>query len=268
MFHSASWRNLVVPGGEGGMSAEYAAQLVVFLAGTSYLAVGIYLLRKAAQTRGRPEFYLGLAFLCNGLSYACSELPFVVNVEAFVEELSYLGRIWAGGCSFTIALFTWRVFRSEAAWARGLVGSAAALILAGLLVSALEGDWEGMTPLTHKGFWLDWAGGIAPFVWLSVESSRQYLVARRRIPLGLIDPLVCNRFLLIAIYATLASSTYLLFLPMYVIYEMHGTWSAGLDLLLGLVEIVSLIALTISFYAPAFYHRWVGGADSEAPPAQ
>lgn len=250
------------------MSAEDAAQLVVFLAGSSYLAVGIYLLRKAARTHGRPEFYLGLAFLCNGLSYVCSELPFVANIERFVEEFSYLGRIWAGGCSFTIALFTWRVFRSELAWARWLVGADAALILAGLAVSALEGDWEGMSPLTHSGFWLDWAGGIAPFVWLSFESSRQYLVTRRRLSLGLIDPLVCNRFALIAIYATLASSTYLLFVPMYVVYELHGTWSAGLDLSLGLIETASLVALTISFYAPAFYRRWVAGPDTEPPPAE
>jgi hypothetical protein len=250
------------------MPAEDAAQWVVFLAGTSYLAVGIYLLQKAAKTRGRPEFYLGLALLCNGLSYACSELPFIVNVEGFLEEFSYVGRIWAGVSSFTIALFTWRVFRSEAAWARNLVVIGATLILAGLAVSAFEGDWEGMTPLTYKGFWLDWAGGLAPYVWLSFESSRQYLVARRRLPLGLIDPLVCNRFFLIALYGMFASITYLLFLPMYIVYELHGAWSAGLDLSRGLIEIASLTALAISFYAPAFYRRWVGTAATKAPPAQ
>ncbi|MDH3520895.1 MAG: hypothetical protein OEM49_10610 [Myxococcales bacterium] len=249
------------------MAVEDASQLVVFLSGTSYIAVGIYLLQKAAKTRGRPEFYLGLAFLCNGISYAFSELPFVANLESRIEEFSYLGRIWAGGCAFTIALFTWRVFRSHAAWARGLVAGTAALIVAGLAVSALEGDWEGLTPLTHVGFWLDWAGGIAPFLWLSIEASRQYRVARRRIALGLIDPLVCNRFLLIAIYATLASTTYLLLIPMYIVYEIHGTWSAGLNLSLGLLEIASLIALTISFYVPAFYRRWIGGTEREAPPA-
>jgi hypothetical protein len=247
---------------EGPALLEQAASAFVFLAGTSYLIVGIYLLRKSSTTRGRPEFYLGLAFLMDGLSYGFSELPFAIGADALVPAFSFLGRVFGDGCALAIALFTWRVFRPDARWARRLAWLSVALIAAGLVVSGLEHDWDGMSPLRYKGFWLDWLGGVAPFLWLSFESSRRYLVTRRRIPLGLIDPLVCNRYLLIAVYATLGSLTFFILVPMYIVYEIRGTWVPGFDLATGLAEIICLVALWVSFSAPAFYRRWVGGSDA------
>jgi hypothetical protein len=239
-----------------------AAGTLVFLSGISYVAVGIYLLRKSSTMPGRPEFLLGLAFLFDGFSYGFSEFPFVFGADVLLEEFGFLGRVWGGACSLGIALFTRRVFRPNAAWAQRFVWSIGALIAAGLAVSALEGDWEGITPLSGGGFWLDWLGTMLPFFWLSIESSKQYLITRRRVPLGLIDPLLCNRYLLIAVYATLGTITFFILIPMYIIYQLYGTWSAALDLATGSAEIVSLIALWVSFSAPAFYRRWVCGSDA------
>lgn len=125
-------------------------------------------------------------------------------------------------------------------------------------------DWDGYYPLTYKGFWLEWVGNIVPFIWLSVESIRQYALARRRVRLGFSDPITCNRFLLIGTYATLASFTYFIYVRMYIIYELYDEWPLAMDVALGFVEAVSLIALSISFSAPAFYRRWVGGDPTEA----
>lgn len=238
---------------------DQAAVTLVFLSGISYVVVGIYLLRKASTMPGRPEFLLGLAFLMDGLAYGCSEFPFVFGIDGLLEELSFLGRVWSGGCSLAIALFTRRVFRPGAAWARRLAYGIGALIAAGLVVSALEGDWEGLTPLSGAGFWIDWLGTLSPFLWLAIEASKQYWITRRRVPLGLIDPLVCNRYLLIAVYAALGTTTFFILIPMYIIYELYGTWSVALDLATGTAEIASLLALWISFSAPAFYRRWVYG---------
>jgi hypothetical protein len=127
----------------------------------------------------------------------------------------------------------------------------------GLTVSALEGDWEGTYPLTYTGFWFEWFGGIAPFIWLAVESLCAYSRSRRRVRIGLGDPLVSNRFLLIGIYGALASSTYAVFLWMYIEFERHEVWSDPLGAILGTVEVISLVALWISFAAPAFYRRWI-----------
>ena len=56
----------------GEILLDQAAGVSVFLLGSSYIVVGIYLLRKVSMTRGRPEFYLGLALLMDGFSYGCS----------------------------------------------------------------------------------------------------------------------------------------------------------------------------------------------------
>jgi hypothetical protein len=50
---------------------------------------------------------------------------------------------------------------------------------------------------------------------------------------------------------------------MYIVYELHGVWSGWLDLSLGFVEIISVIALWLSFCTPPFYRKWIG-ASAEA----
>ena len=130
---------------------EKAASVFLYLAGISFLSVGIYLLHKASRTGGIPERYLGLAFLCNGISYGFSEVPFVFGVEHLVDEMSFIGRIFAAGCTISIAVFTYRVFRPTARWAVRLVWIDAAAIVCGLAVSAFEGDWGGLAPLILYG---------------------------------------------------------------------------------------------------------------------
>jgi hypothetical protein len=232
--------------------------ILLFIAEVSYILVGIDLIRRARETRGLPELFLGLAFVFNGLSYLFADLPIFIENEAFLNELGYIGRILAGLCSLTIAAFTWRVFRVEARWAKWTFWAVGVLLVLGLTVSALEGDWEGAKPLTYTGFWFEWFGGFVPFAWLAVESLHAYSRSRRKVRVGLGDPLVTNRFFLIGLYGTLAAITYPLFLWMYIEYELHGVWSDPLNVITGIVEVISLVALWTSFAAPAFYRRWVG----------
>jgi hypothetical protein len=235
---------------------------LLFIAEVSYVLVGIDLIRRAKETRGLPEFFLGLAFVFNGLSYLFTDLPLILHNDAILSEFSYIGRIFAALCSLTIAVFTWRVFRPKAGWAKWGAWAVAALLVIGLTVSALEGDWEGAHPLTYKGFWVEWLGGCVPFVWLAFESLLAYSRSRRKVRIGLGDPLVCNRFFLIGLYGTLAASTYAIFLWLYIEYERHGVWSDPLNAFAGTIEVISLVALWISFAAPAFYRRWVDKAQA------
>ena len=73
-----------------------------------------------------------------------------------------------------------------------------------------------------------------------------YSRSRRQVTIGLCDPLVSNRFLLIGAYGALAFITYTVFLWMYIEYERHGVWSDPLSLATGIVEISSPVALWIS----------------------
>jgi hypothetical protein len=237
---------------------------LLFIVEVSYVLVGIDLIRRSRETRGLPEFFLGLAFVFNGLSYLFADLPSFIDVEAMLNEFSYVGRIFAGLCSLTIGVFTWRVFRPKAARAKWAVGGTGALLLLGLTVSALEGDWEGAYPLTYTGFWFEWLGGVVPFVWLAIESLYAYSKSRLRVRVGLGDPIVSNRFLLIGLYGMLATITYPIYLWMYIGYERHGSWSDPLGAFVGIVEVFSLAALWTSFAAPAFYRRWLDKSEENA----
>jgi len=244
---------------------QEAGVLIVFLAGISYVAVGIYLLQTAARENGGPSLFLGWALLCNGFSFGFSEIAFVAAAEQFLEPLTFISRLCSAACCVSIALFVWKVFRRDSRWGGLAVGLSFALIAIGLTISALEGDWEGYAPLSSRGFWFEWVGSTAPFVWLAFESIRQYRISRLRIPLGLIDPIVSNRYFLIGFYASLASLTFFIYIPMYIVYELHGVWSGGLDLALGVVEVISVIALGFAFSTPPFYRRWIGASGAGAP---
>jgi len=237
---------------------------LLFIVEVSYVLVGLDLLRRARTTRGLPELFLGLAFVFNGLSYLFTDLPTIIHNDAILNEFSYTGRSFAALCSVTIAVFTWRAFRAKAGWAKWFVWADGALLLSGLAISALEGDWQGASPMTYKGFWLEWVGGAAPFLWLMTESLYAYVQSRRRVRIGLSEPLVCNRFLLIGLYGMLASLTYPTFLWMYIEYERSGFWSDPLMVFAGFIEVVSLAALWTSFAAPAFYRRWIGESQTSA----
>jgi len=230
---------------------------LLFIAEVSYVFVGIDLLRRASKTRGLPEFFLGLAFVFNGLSYLFEDLPFIIDIDSVSTEFGYIGRIFAALCALTIAAFTWRVFQPDAGWAKSAFWATGGLLLLGLTVSAFEGDWDGAHPLTYKGFWFAWLGGFLAFIWFAVESLRAYSRSRLQLRIGLGDPIVSNRFLLIGLYGTLAASTYPIFLWMGIMYELHGSWSDPMDVFIGTIEVISLVALWTSFAAPSFFKRWV-----------
>jgi len=90
-----------------------------------------------------------------GCSFGFSEIPFITGADQLLHPLSFIARIFSAACSVSIALFAWRVFRSHTRWGGLAVGLNAAVIAAGLTVSALEGDWEGYSPLSSKGFWIE-----------------------------------------------------------------------------------------------------------------
>jgi hypothetical protein len=170
------------------------------------VVVGIRLLLLARRTRCFPELSIGL-----GLALiAVVGLPLAVLGRIPVLLRTPIGDLLfgAGLCLACVGIvllwaFTWNVFRRTAAWARGLV-FAVALVLAvsagGLLqASARATTLPEILPLTRP-----WAVAIVltvsgAFTWTGLESFAYYRRVRRRLALGLSDPVVVNRFLLWAV---------------------------------------------------------------------
>jgi hypothetical protein len=237
---------------------ESHAYIGELLAGIVYLIVGVRLLRLGRRSGEVPERLLGTTFLFMGLSSACYVLPVFSAFESLWTPLNFAGRVTFLPAAVMLALFTRLVFRPENRWGSWLVWGSAILLVTGVGGSIRGGDWEGFS-ISNGWFWLEWVGFTVPFGWAGSEAFAQYRQARRRVRLELCDPLVCNRYLLWALFGALQACSCLVLLPQYSEYETTSQFTATWDALYGVSIIASLVMIWLVFFPPALYQRWING---------
>jgi hypothetical protein len=171
---------------------------------TLYLAVmwvlGSRLLVHALRRGELPEALLSLHFLlCCTLGYlllgaglAVAQLdllpePVTITIIGAGQLFSVLG-VLAGVC------FNWLVFRRDERWARLLIGAFALVFVIGFLGSAASGGFRGYA--ADPWYRLLYVAYILAALWVMWEPLRFFSLMRRRLALGLADPLLVNRFLL------------------------------------------------------------------------
>jgi len=229
------------------------------------LAVGGRLVRLWVRRRQMPELVFGGATLSQVLAGVGTSLaPAVLPRDA----------VWAGSAVFlvleavgtvAIGLGSWLIFRRSegraraAAWALGAV--VLALTLARLALSD-PGQATATTPLGH-GQHLALAqaltnlGVAAAYGWMAFEAVRYGLLMRRRLALGLDDPIVVHQFLLWG----LASASVVL-INLLVIAVVAGTGRAAETIAwahagVALLGLMGAAALWSAFFTPGFYRAWV-----------
>lgn len=168
----------------------------VLALGLASLAVGARLLVLARRTGGRPELFVGVSYLASGflacpLTLAAAELtrsgsPAAVAVQAANDVAQHAGNAF-------LVLFVWQVFRAGTALGR-VLGVGALVGLAASLAASLASARLDATPTAADTLAVAWRAGI--YAWGCIESLREHAAARRRVRLGLADPLVANRLLL------------------------------------------------------------------------
>jgi hypothetical protein len=237
------------------IDAPYVAQIIT---GLSFLVLAFGLLRRASRTGAAAERLLGVVFLLMGTSYAFSETPYVFQLPLLEAPFSLLGRISYAASVILLAVFTLRVLQHDEAWARWLVCSSASLIAAGLGLAVWEEDWGGFQPLRSYGFWIEWVGLLVPFVWMGLAAFAQFGRAREQARLGLCNPLLSNRFLLLSLFGLLQVCGFFAWAVLYIIFESQRLWTAEMDVLYALTDILSILTIWLAFFPPAPYRRWIG----------
>jgi len=173
------------------------------------LVIGIRLFRLARRGSGfGPEFWLAsffifAAFLGAGLNIsvyagladpALALSPLHGSLVLAASAITY--------CVGTIGLniFIWLTFRRVSGRARWAVVAGSLLVVG---AACVQGLFEGFAVKVFPGvaYWIFYVGRVAPYYWLAIESLRYFAAARRRLRLGLADPLVTNRFLLLGLWA-------------------------------------------------------------------
>jgi hypothetical protein len=239
-----------------------------------YFFVGMRLYRLSRRTGHLPETLIAASFLFWTLCYAIWDIPYAfVDSEELVPAVYSYGSLIAlvlGNVVF--AFFIRAVFRPSERWAIWLVAAIIVSNLAGVVGMAFIGDWEGTNPLANPWYWLEFFGAVAPSTWMGAEGFAQYFKTRRRLKLGLCEPMVCSRFLLWGLAGSLWVILEVIVTASDLVHAFTGYWSELLGLGMAIFEIAPIAIVWFVFFPPAFYCRWVEGGgkstDAVPPPAE
>jgi hypothetical protein len=224
--------------------------------------VGLRLLIMHRRTGMLPELLLGIGLLCMVTGVPLLALSGLGR--GLVGDLRFAPMIFGLGL-FSLSMiclcaFTWRTFRPEARWG-GLVvatvGSAqvAAAIGAAAVLAATGPEIE--TTAAAVGWLVALrVPGIVNFVWTGSEAYRQWRMARRRLAVGIGDPVVTNRFALwcaVGVFCTANNlvSTWLQSRGMGPVAHPAGA------ALIALSGVISAALLWLVFMTPERYRAWV-----------
>lgn len=227
--------------------------------------LGFRLLRLAARTHEVPELAIGSSFVLAGVIGYVLMLAGNPASGAVTQEQAY--RIFTVGYAVIglgvccVYVFIWRTFRASEWWAVALVLLGVGLILA---TSHNSIDPEGGQGLA---FWLGLLGRGGAGIWGAIESLRWWSLMKRRIGLGLADPVVANRFLL---WGLANATTFLIFMSTTMApqgAEAAGSISTSQILLISTMTFATAVLQWLAFFPTQRYLAWVR-ADSAAQPAR
>lgn len=245
-------------------------EALVLLATLSFILVGglvgAKLLLLARRTRQLPELAVGLGvFLVAFVSYPLSLASLSPELAPGTAKLLFaIGSVASALGSSSIYVFTWKVFRPDAAWARVLALAAIAAIVAfaGVSVARVAAaaapsevfrDQLSVARNCVTGF---------SYLWTAVEALRYHGLLRRRRALGLADPVVANRFLLWGVSGVSAT----LGISVSTAVMLTSGAGAGMHpvsmLAVGLAGFTSSVSLYLAFLPPAAWLRFVAGGEA------
>jgi len=225
------------------------------------LVVGTRLIARSRRSHGVPELLMGLTYTAApGLGYPLLiAAPFLPGREATIAAVVVGEALIVFGCS-CFMLFNARVFRPGVGWATSAayVGIGVLIVGGGAVVLANLSTPDAALAAERA------RGGLAAmlfvlglgYAWTAVEGTRYHRMLRRRLVLGLADPIVANRFLLWALAGIVATSWNTVSCYYLLAGVNIGTHPIPL-LATSLGGLVSAVLQVLIFMPPASYARWI-----------
>jgi hypothetical protein len=232
--------------------------------------VGVRLLWLAKSGGGRPAWLCGHGFSL----IAIIGFPLgVLSGQGFAPA----GEVLLPLCAVSLLanglgigsffVFTVSVFRPGALWAHALAGAAiAGMAMSSVgIVSAIALAPSGASSFAVSYGWaatFQWICVLC-FAWMGLEGLAEWWRSRRRLALGLSDPVVSNRLLMWGLFGV---STTLLCLVLAAV-QMSGqptATSPTAQLAQAFFGVVSSVAATLAFFPPRAYRELFGRSAVEA----
>jgi hypothetical protein len=229
---------------------------VFFLAS---LAIGVRLVTLAARTRRLPELLIGLGILGIGPTAMGSMLlaaSLVKSSPGLARGATAFAFVAIAVGATAACVFNWKVFRPDQPSTRIWVCLTAALF--GLAIAAAAAITGFADPLRPG------PGGIfvstlsaANLLWGAGESLLYWRMMRRRLRLGLADPLVTNRFLLWGVGIGAAGLGSVISLGAQFATGAAMAEMPGIMLSNSLHGLTSALLMWVAFLPPAAWKRFV-----------
>ena len=230
----------------------YGAPLV---ASAFYLFAGVRLLGLHHRTGERPELLIGIYFALAGLYYLAYNIPSLFRIDPWSPRMDWIIEwIYIIGI-FPYLFFIRAVFRPNETWSSALVVSCSLFLLVGTAMGGLDG--EIVYSLDNPWFIVQWVGYSTPCAWICWEAALARRGAQKRARIGLAQPVVVNRYLLLAVFGGFQVLACLSDLSFAHDISDNRTVSAISNLLLGSTEILSVVVLWFAFFPPSFYEHWI-----------
>jgi hypothetical protein len=224
------------------------------------IALAMRMLRLARRTRELPELMIGLHMVALVLGYL---------IEFLGMELASshpTTGIWMRGTAnllyalsiFVYLLFTWKVFAPTSRWVPMFVVATTLALAVGWTGEVLTTDFGfSAARFAAPWFWIAFVPRMIGVGWASFEALSHHAQLRRRIPLGLADPLATNRLLL---WALAALSEWLIFLAVAITIlagRPEGFLTGNAALWVSAFGVGGSICMWMGFFPPQRYRRWI-----------
>jgi hypothetical protein len=231
--------------------------------------VAIRMLRLASRTGGVPELLIGGAMLAGGaIGYPTWVLFGVVGAPHAEAALrfGFAGVLGLHLSGWANALAWYAIFRHDTPWARVVLGSVTGLLFLSLVdrlaAVAASAHGAGAAPSLHL-YRLSLVCQALPFLLMAVSSYGYHARLKRRLALGLSDPVVANRIwlwatasaIVVVQYGWSAATLHLRHLP---------AVAAGSHVVIALLGLALAVVLSLAFFPPEGYVRRIERAAAAA----
>jgi len=229
-------------------------------------AVGVRLLLLARRTRQLPELAFGIGFVCGALGSAAGQLGQRLLWNEPGPLATVMGTACFGMLVFsTVMIFVavWRIFRPDVAWAKLACALGCVVTFVSFGIRIADGDLL-TGQLETRGLLVYMITRSLLFIWTSAEAFRYYAMLRRRLALGLADPVATNQILLWGVASMAMLGTLGIVITSLFLLHRHPFDLPAATALITMLCLILPVSMWCSFFPPAALRRFVA---SHAPQA-